>query len=662
MASITAFSAFQQSVKSLCLTDFPCGIGSWNYSKCVVKDPKNYKLFKYHSEREEEEERDVNEEDFDSLKQYLTDEFSPWSTVGSLTEEAKHLKELAIVSPFLLDQQFVCLNLKSLRIVNKHVGEVDKQMMNFRKLQELNLSVNNITTVNSAHLPKTLKVLELCVNEISSLKELCSSPLPDLQHLGLAYNKLARSSLSEYLTAAFWPQLVSLDLSFNNLLGLQELVTQLRRLPNLRNLILQGNPLNFLPQYRGYLIDSLPQLYTLDDVWISPSERHQFTGLSNNAQLLVNAVQVTVSIGNVTGILNPVAPLESNPNPHLLEETIIEYKYFVTYEFLTDEQAKPGDNEGKSSQIKISSPIIQKQNSSQLERNKHLATDPGTPRSSPVLEIPAFSGLSANRQLIPELMVQAGAIAIPSSDVVHHKTQGIPWAEPIVANYSKSFSVTDLLGLKWLLLRGIMVAVMEEKVLFHPIHTFEPEADNSGKKGKKKNKEPAKAARGQTGKGKEKKKKKKLSSDFLKDPPILRTLGSMQLELETLVGGGHSVETLCDLGTPYPEVEEIPMVKKEDGKKSGRKREEHGSVQLGRLSIKSPLPKEKQDKRKLSSAKTPVRQGNKLVAGKGKDQSEVEVLEDSIVPEPEHLKVQFKVAMQHWPSMEEALRDTGADE
>uniref|UniRef100_A0A4W3HC16 Leucine rich repeat containing 43 n=1 Tax=Callorhinchus milii TaxID=7868 RepID=A0A4W3HC16_CALMI len=400
----------------------------------IISDPKNYKLFKYHSEREEEEERDVNEEDFDSLKQYLTDEFSPWSTVGSLTEEAKHLKELAIVSPFLLDQQFVCLNLKSLRIVNKHVSEVDKQMMNFRKLQELNLSVNNITTVNSAHLPKTLKVLELCVNEISSLKELCSSPLPDLQHLGLAYNKLARSSLSEYLTAAFWPQLVSLDLSFNNLLGLQELVTQLRRLPNLRNLILQGNPLNFLPQYRGYLIDSLPQLYTLDDVWISPSERHQFTGLSNNAQLLVNAVQVTVSIGNVTGILNPVAPLESNPNPHLLEETIIEYKYFVTYEFLTDEQAKPGDNvsfvaysagawrwdrwgiegvggwggeryvngsEGKSSQIKISSPIIQKQNSSQLERNKHLATDPGTPRSSPVLEIPAFSGLSANRQLIP---------------------------------------------------------------------------------------------------------------------------------------------------------------------------------------------------------------------------------------------------------------------
>lgn len=76
------------------------------------------------------------------------------------------------------------------------------------------------------------------------------------------------------------PNLVSLDLSFNSLTDLLGLVSQLCTLPSLRILLLQGNPLSLIPAYRGFLVDSLPKLSILDDIYIWPDERQQFQGLA----------------------------------------------------------------------------------------------------------------------------------------------------------------------------------------------------------------------------------------------------------------------------------------------------------------------------------------------------------------------------------------------
>lgn len=54
----------------------------------------------------------------------------------------------------------------------------------------------------------------------------------------------------------------------------------LRTLQHLRLLVLQGNPLALVPYYRGFTVDSLTRLCVLDDVTVSPSEKHQFRGLS----------------------------------------------------------------------------------------------------------------------------------------------------------------------------------------------------------------------------------------------------------------------------------------------------------------------------------------------------------------------------------------------
>lgn len=75
------------------------------------------------------------------------------------------------------------------------------------------------------------------------------------------------------------PNLISLDLGFNDLMDLPAMVAALRSLGRLRLLVLQGNPLALLPHYRGFTVDSLARLCVLDDVTVSAHERHQCRGL-----------------------------------------------------------------------------------------------------------------------------------------------------------------------------------------------------------------------------------------------------------------------------------------------------------------------------------------------------------------------------------------------
>lgn len=80
----------------------------------------------------------------------------------------------------------------------------------------------------------------------------------------------------------FRPNLVSLDLSFNNLTDLHSMVAGLQTLQHLRLLLLQGNPLALVPHYRGFTIDSLARLCVLDDITVASSEKHLFRGLSHS--------------------------------------------------------------------------------------------------------------------------------------------------------------------------------------------------------------------------------------------------------------------------------------------------------------------------------------------------------------------------------------------
>ncbi|NWS32676.1 LRC43 protein, partial [Polioptila caerulea] len=317
-------AAFQEYLQHLGLQDFPCGLGSWNKSRLNAR----------RSPRAEpvglEEAVPPGEETPEALLELLRDQHSPWALPLDCSPQDRLLRELAVLAPELLRGSRVFQVVKSLRILDKGVEEVDEGVLQFQQLEELILSANQISRVPSAHLPRTLKVLELCYNAVGDLQDLCTQPPPKLQHLGLGYNRLCGPSQKKHLTVDCWPNLVSLDLSFNSLSDLPGLVFQLSTLQNLHILLLQGNPLALTPTYRGFLVDSLPKLSILDDIYIWPEERQHFHGLARQPELIRSEARVVVSIGEMKGLPNPEAFQQLEVGS---EGPVITYSYCVTYEF-----------------------------------------------------------------------------------------------------------------------------------------------------------------------------------------------------------------------------------------------------------------------------------------------------------------------------------------
>ncbi|NXX17945.1 LRC43 protein, partial [Podargus strigoides] len=324
-------AAFQEHLRCLGLRDFPCGIGSWNKSRFNARtSPRRGRLGLEADPAREEEAVPVDEESPDELMELLSDQHSPWALPPDCSPQDQHLREMAVLTPELVRGSNVFQVFKSLRIIGKGVEEVDEGLLQFQQLEELILSANQISRITSANLPRMLKVLELCYNAVADLQDLCTLPPPELQHLGLGYNRLCGPSQEKYLSADFWPNLVSLDLSYNNFVDLLGLVSQLSSLQKLRILVLQGNPLALIPTYRGFLVDSLPKLSILDDIHIGPDERHQFHSLSRQPELIRYEARVVVSVGEIKGV----------PDPSTLQQRevgskapVVTYSYCVTYEF-----------------------------------------------------------------------------------------------------------------------------------------------------------------------------------------------------------------------------------------------------------------------------------------------------------------------------------------
>ncbi|NXG24855.1 LRC43 protein, partial [Grallaria varia] len=315
--------AFQEYLRHLGLQDFPCGFGSWNKS-CLDGHGSPRRV------QPGGEEAVLDEETPEALLELLRDRHSPWALPPDCSPQDQLLREVAVLAPELVHGTKVYQVLKSLRMVGKRVEEVDEGVLQFQQLEELILSTNQISRILSANLPRTLKVLELCCNTVGDLQDLCSQPPPELQHLGLGHNRLCGPSQDKFLTGDFWPNLISLDLSFNNLTDLLEVVSQVSSLQKLRILVLQGNPLALIPTYRGFLVDSLPKLAILDDIHVGPDERQQFQGLARQPELSRSEARVVVSVGEMKGVPDPSALQQEDLGS---EAPVITCMYFVTYEF-----------------------------------------------------------------------------------------------------------------------------------------------------------------------------------------------------------------------------------------------------------------------------------------------------------------------------------------
>lgn len=72
----------------------------------------------------------------------------------------------------------------------------------------------------------------------------------------------SRASTHQSVLAA--SQLMSLDLSHNDISDLPSILQQLKQLPKLRALSLRGNPISLLPHFKAAVLQQLPQLAYLD--------------------------------------------------------------------------------------------------------------------------------------------------------------------------------------------------------------------------------------------------------------------------------------------------------------------------------------------------------------------------------------------------------------
>ncbi|KAM4808157.1 leucine-rich repeat-containing protein 43 [Rhinophrynus dorsalis] len=532
------------------------------------------------------ESNDPEEESVETLNELLTCAYSPWGLEDSWSSEAQQLRKLAVQCPELITDQLMYFYFKSLRVLDKEVSDVDEHLLRFHNLEELVLSANKITTIISSNLPRTLKVLELGSNHISDLKDLAVNPPPKLQHLGLAYNRICCSSESKYLTSEFWPNLVSLDLSFNDLTDIFDLISKLSTLQQLRILVLQGNPLTFIPAYRGYTVDSLPLLSALDDIPILPDEKHQFSGLSKKQEALTDSAQVFVSIGKLQGIPNPINTLEQHTTG---EYPLVTYNYSVAYEFIEDQA---------SSKVEDAQTTL----SSQLKRN--------------CTELPGSMS-----SVLPQIPYHTGS----------YKTSGRPWLDIIDLEYKKKHTVRDLLALKSFLLSGMTVTVTEEKTLSWPLDPEQTAIPKSDKKGGGKEKDKGRPNSKGSKAGSKNKKKKDNLDELRHDPPIMKTLGSVHVTLESLVSGEKQMSTLCSFGVLYNNTEKQPSVCDKDSKKSKDR------TRSGRESV--------------DTTKTPRSSSGKI---KRNHTVEVKPTEEQQLPQEIPLATEIQVQIIHWGSAVES--------
>uniref|UniRef100_A0A672UD73 Leucine rich repeat containing 43 n=1 Tax=Strigops habroptila TaxID=2489341 RepID=A0A672UD73_STRHB len=152
-------AALQEQLGQLALQDFPCGLGSWNKSRFATRRSRRGGQPRLWADPAgQEEDMPPSEESPEALIELLKDQHSPWALPPGCSPQDQHLREMAVLEPKLIRGSNVFRVLKSLRIVDKGVSEVDEGLLQLEQLEELILSANHISRITSANLPRTLKV------------------------------------------------------------------------------------------------------------------------------------------------------------------------------------------------------------------------------------------------------------------------------------------------------------------------------------------------------------------------------------------------------------------------------------------------------------------------------------------------------------------------
>ncbi|XP_036954192.1 leucine-rich repeat-containing protein 43-like isoform X1 [Acanthopagrus latus] len=589
MSSKTLSAEIEKQIRRLCLNDFPCGNGSWRKEKDGTEAAET--------------------EDTDALLDLLSCPHSPWTYDESWSPQAPALRQLAVLAPERLHAAFIYNYFTTLRIVDKDVSVIDSGLLKFSKLEELVLSANKISEIPVENLPRTLKVLELRANRLSDLNRLTSQPPPHLRYLSLGSSSLGSHEDISNLTGRHWPQLVCLDLSDCEFQDQQVLMNALRTLPHLRTLVLEGNPFTLASCYPGFTLDSLPQLSYLDGSWISPEERQCFRGLAKMSDLIVDQASVSVRVGRMRGIPDPMMRA-GNSTPDF---PVVTYRYFITYEFLSHQtpvnlkfDSEPECEAAATAHVK-----------------EGCSSDADLP-SSKTCEKETSKTDTRDQKEYTE------GSCHDTAHVSRHSTSKLSWSECMDFSDTRTYNISDLRGLKRFLNQGFYLRIEEEKVLAWPAVSEDVKSSQTAKE--KKGRKESAIKSGST-KDKSKDKKKKSVPELVQDTPVRRLLGSVHVPLQSLVKGGEKVDVLCGLGSlrVESEVEATQTLDKDLRKK-----------------IKEDKKKEDKRSKCRGGSRTGQRNTTASEVGKedGRKKSETDVLTGN--------SVELRVELEKWQSASEA--------
>ena len=138
----------------------------------------------------------------------------------------------------LCSDEFIMQFFTHLDLNNSNVTDMDFALRKFDRLRSLNLSFNAISRIEG--LPASLEELYLNGNVIDEVSIPVTKPVKALRHLGVSFNKIKQPALTHIVKV--FPNLLSLDVSFNDLVDLETSLTWLAKLP-LKMLSMEGNPL-----------------------------------------------------------------------------------------------------------------------------------------------------------------------------------------------------------------------------------------------------------------------------------------------------------------------------------------------------------------------------------------------------------------------------------
>ncbi|CEM03231.1 unnamed protein product [Vitrella brassicaformis CCMP3155] len=186
---------------------------------------------------------------------------------------AAKLREMAntmgSANPLLCSEAFLLHYFNDLCFRGCHIVEMDSFLSSFQNLKTLNLSQNRIRVIR--HLPPKLELLDIYGNEIASISNGLKCPAPSLLHLGMGSNCVVEAGIQGI--AAIFPNLISLDLSFNLLADSCVTLEYLSGLTQLCHLYLLGNPLTLHPHYRMCSIVMMPSLMQLEEAPVTAAEK-----------------------------------------------------------------------------------------------------------------------------------------------------------------------------------------------------------------------------------------------------------------------------------------------------------------------------------------------------------------------------------------------------